>query len=362
MYQNLTDNILGRNSNAFSVDMLKKLFKGEKILYSPVNYYTGLIMLLIGCDENSESQLMKILHIENINDKLVENHNELQKIINYTDDKENLIVKSINKFFVDNGYIPCDELVEKIEKFGKLQEGNFCEIEKEMSNINKFMKTETNDLFSDILDNIEIQKLNRGINVSCMYLKASWVNRFEIEKTEQREFINLAGDKKMVNYMTQIEYFPYMENENVQILRLNVCSQLYSLLFVLPKNDTSFLMPTLEDYEKYCTSCLYKSVKVSIPKFNHVMKQSMYDDFHKLGLVQIFKNDGVKKYLKIDDMIGSISFTINENGIGDAVAENSEIFDFERNIQADFNANKPFSYFLMHNETGVILIAGVYNE
>lgn len=137
--------------------------------------------------------------------------------MNYVDAAENLLIKSVNNIYIDCNYVINPETMEKIKKFDELQVCDFSS-DTVFDNINKFFEKETENSFSNILSDIENTELKNGINVALLYLSASWVDRFEIEKTSQDEFTNFEGKVKIVDFMSRIEYFPYMETDEYVFL------------------------------------------------------------------------------------------------------------------------------------------------
>ena len=155
------------------------------------------------------------------------------------------------------------------------------------------------------------------------------------------------------------------------MLELPYFDEKASMIILLPENQKLFSQLQKDISMDYAYSMMdslnYQNINLSIPKFRIEYKADLAKLFFSIGMKMPFTNDAdfhdmvCDEDVKIDKIIHQTFIEIDESGTEAAAATAvvmSRVTSINPNETIEFNANKPFIFFIKENTTGSILFMG----
>lgn len=353
----------------------------DNVVISPLSISYALLMTNAGSDNATSSNIINSLGLEGVNKKYI--YNSIEKTI---DNLKNKKVHINNSIWIqnDNCYKPNEKYVKFIKDIFK---GDIFFVDFYQNyfslvyDINKWTSDKTNKTIDNIVSVQDIKKSTVQVLINTLYYKNNWSLPFDPTKTRPLIFKGVNGNIKAPT-MYQTNYFSYMKNSSCEILKLPFKDSSTSLIVILPDsslslNDFLFNYSNLQ-FKKDILKLENKRGSIYIPKFNINYNISLKDILINMGMFIPFdpylanfdkfwdysykcKDNPPKHY--IDIVNHKTNFNLDENGI-EATAATSVIMNRITTINLDkqfnFNANRPFLYFLYDDEIQSILFVGQY--
>ena len=174
--------------------------------------------------------------------------------------------------------------------------------------------------------------------------------------------------------MYGIEYFDYMEDEQVQVVELPYKGDDLSMLIVLPKSKEAAAMQKLvanlstTQIDKWTKQLENKEVLLIMPKFKLEENYQMEPLLAKKGMPIAFGsqadyslfNDDLS--LAVDSVIHKAVVEVDEKGTVAAAATSIVISVVSASYNAEFTADHPFIFMIKDNKTDAILFLGQVNK
>ncbi|VDK62829.1 unnamed protein product [Anisakis simplex] len=185
---------------------------------------------------------------------------------------------------------------EAFEKyFRTILEGIENKPERDSFSIGPAFQLDTANKIKDLVRADMFNKLTSMVLVNAIYFNGSWLNPFEDLRTKKKTFYQAADSTREVEMMFNDGYFPYYENDKVQVLGLPYEGyQVYMYVF-LPKDKYG-----LEEFEKSLKGEeLLKLISetnsmdaiVELPKFKIEEEFQLVKALKKIGIVDAFDKD-----------------------------------------------------------------------
>ena len=352
----------------------------ENIFFSPYSIRTAFGMLYEGAQGNTAKELENIFAFETDEKKRLSSvHNELK---NYNSMNDGYGIQVANSFWANRDRVikPAYKSILKDYYFAQLETINVKNSQESADRINLWVNDKTKGRIPSIIDSRDIVynppiEETLAVLVNAIYFKAKWFRPFESEDTKKRDFYISENGKIEVDmmYIKDERHFGYLENDKVQVLKMryqnveNMPSM--SMIVVLPKKDN------ISDAENYIylnkiseiqKSFEFPEVIVYFPKFELSWKMEMLETIENMGLNNI-KPD----YYKICDLKPLEEFKISkvyhkafikidekETEAAAVTAIVSAIVGSLPSQPKIFNANHPFIYLIVDNDTNQILFMG----
>ncbi|CAK9178610.1 unnamed protein product [Ilex paraguariensis] len=249
---------------------------------------------------------------------------------------------------------------------------------------NSWAKKATKGLITDVLHDIHPNtKLLLG---NAVYFKGSWIDEFDREQTENRDFYPLDGDKVSVPFMTSNENYLYGSFNGFKVLKIPYQSgqdeKMFSMYFFLPdKRDglENLLTKVNSDPGFLHKHFELRSVEFNefwIPKFKFSSTFETSKTMIEMGLTLPFMEDcmeltkmvelpsGVPLY--ISQIIQKASIEVDEGGTEAAAVTMTDYCGccLEADIPEteNFVADHPFMFMIKEETSGMVLFTGaVFN-
>lgn len=202
--------------------------------------------------------------------------------------------------------------------------------------------------------------------MNATYFKGCWSKEFDKENTVKESFRNNDGTVSTVEMMNQYDQFSYAETGNMKLIRLPYGNGTYSMCVALSDDEIS-----ADDVRNAFENAImgtYK-VKLKMPRLDiKTQTDAAIQSFlRSLGVEDVFNPLAVNlsgindECPAISSIRQSAAIKVDEQGT-EAAAVNSVDMWADVNPAAieerEFYMNKPFSFFIQENNTGVILFMG----
>ncbi len=357
-------------SNEFCFDWLKQAYKKDNnLVFSPQSVSIAMAMAYDGSKWRTKSEIAKVMHF---NRKISTNQQAWAEYINFFDQIKTPLFHMSNAALVQKNYNFLDSYINGVKNYKAMMkdadftEASKCEIARE--NLNRWVERETEYKIKSLIHKNDIDDKTRLILVNAIYFKAKWKNAFsEIhaaafyngKNTYKCEFMNVKGE------------FNFYENNDFQVVEIPYASNLSSMIILLPKGkDLESIIQGLntEILETISTNMKKQEMRLSIPKFKLETRTEMKKQFQSMGIKRAFstkanfKRMNGKRNLMISDIIHQAVIELNEKGTEASAATAVIVKEKGAPRIPQFNANKPFVFFVRENKMGSILFSGILEK
>ncbi|KAL0281645.1 UNVERIFIED_CONTAM: hypothetical protein PYX00_002570 [Menopon gallinae] len=375
---------LYKGQQRFSIGVLKVLneFQSDRnIFFSPHSMYQSLLLAYIAASNETERAIQKALHLPETQSKLttiqnygLEKYFQSMREVNGSSDYE---FKTCNKIYLSPEIKPRECMAKLLNE--ELEVVNFGEDpESARKRINSWVEKTTKAHIKELLSPDAVHENTKLILANAAYFKGLWKSKFLAENTKKNSlFYVRTDDIKIVDLMAQKGTFNYMISETLKahILELPYKGDEISMIVMLPpfeKNAVDDLIKrlsedSLEDIIDF--DDLYpRQVEIEFPKFTVEQTLDMRPVFEKLGLSEVFGDEGDFSTLTgegadvhFTDAIHKSKIEVDEDGTVAAAATAIFTFRSSRPLEpTKFIANHPFIYFIYDKMSQNILFMGVY--
>ena len=234
--------------------------------------------------------------------------------------------------------------------------------------INDWVAEKTEDRIKDLLSEGSISEMTRLVLTNTVYFNASWLTKFEHERTAGSAFRLADGSAPSVPTMHGELEGGYADAADFTAAELPYDGGEVSMVVVLPKDGT-----TLEAFEAgldgaklqaIAAALKPESLQVSLPKFKFENKVSLRETLTALGMGVAF-GDGADftgihqpDDLYISDVIHQTFVAVDEDGT-EAAAATAVVLDGKAApMGTEFKADRPFLFFIRDVQTGAVLFLG----
>ena len=327
--------------------------KGQNLIISPLSIYQVLSLLANGANGETQSEMLKTLGSNNIDELNEINYKILKKAEGFsTIDIANAVMTKFRP--MEDFCSIADKYLAPIQPLVSVdQVNNWCS-EKTHGKINKIIE--------------ELNPETVMLLLNAVYFKGKWIKYFEKESNLKLPFFNFKKNenKKLIETMIQTDYFNYKENSDMQIIELPFLEDFMSAIIILPSvtQDINKFIDTLfqkkSDFDKIINKLDYAKVYLELPKFEIEFSEILNDVIKELGMKKLFdymqadlsgldKNKNIyvskiihKTYLKVNE-VGTEAAAVT------AVVLNEMVLFDEREKIYKMIINRPFIFLIKNN-------------
>lgn len=258
--------------------------------------------------------------------------------------------------------------------------------------INEWASRNTNGLINKMLEASDIDPSALAFLMNALYFKAPWVPRnsdplFMKESTRDQEFFTGGCDATIVPTMHAYRNFRYADLDSFRVLEIPYASGKFAMYILLPEGEYGGDMPEAMPYIYTFSSLLkdfptldwkailskldYRTVNLSLPRFETSSSYRLNDSLQKLGMTQAFTSASQFDRMFadpavqacIDMVIQKARISVTEWGTEAAavtVVGMKESSAYNPEPPVDFICDHPFAYLIAEKTSGTILFAGAY--
>jgi len=372
-----TDTVNAANQFAFELYGQYKN-TNDNVFFSPYSISSALEMTYEGARGKTAGEMQSVFHFNTDPNIRISSFAKLYSEINPKNASYQL--STANALWAQKSYPFNVDYLKTIETYygGKATNLDFiADTEGSRKTINSWVSSKTNDKIPELFAPGTLDQSTRMVLTNAVYFKGKWSDPFDKYGTQQKDFTTAAGTKTSASTMHKQSNFEYAENINYQAISLPYENNDLSMVILLPK--TGKMAETeknlsLAEFSKINKSLNSELVDVSLPKFKFDTSYDMNDTLSSMGMPTAFDAsnadfsgmDGTKN-LYIGIVIHKAYVNVDEEGTEAAAATGvgmkaASVIPTETVQPKIFNADHPFIFAIMHNQSGSILFMGKVND
>ena len=379
---------LVESTQKFSFAFYRELLKNEthadeNLFFSPLSLHFGLSMTALGAKDETQKQMLDVLHLEKLTKAEKLRFREFGKYFRY--DNRLLVYSMTNRLWHD----PASTIRPAFQKeltdyFDTTITPMNLKKQPEASRkaINKAIAQDTNQKIRDLLPPGFITKDTELILANAMIFRGKWASPFKKENTRPEPFFLADGTQKETLMMRQPHqvFFIYQE-ETFQAVSLPYYTgtknkplpeskrRSTSMIILLPNEKTD--LPALEEkltselWEKITKNMKQKYVDLKLPKFRVDTRLDLNPCLQRLGITEAFvpqKADFTGIFdtglLFLQKAIHGAFVDVDEEGTEAVAGTVSSLNYYGMDKPIIFHADHPFLFFIHDDTTGAILFMG----
>uniref|UniRef100_A0A8R1U0N6 SERPIN domain-containing protein n=1 Tax=Onchocerca volvulus TaxID=6282 RepID=A0A8R1U0N6_ONCVO len=358
----------------FALDLIRTATTNdESVVLSPFSVVQALTMTYVGAEGETKKQMSNVLTKGQGRQQFNKYFSSL--LTDITKKKGKYILNLANRIYIQQNFDLKLAYLNIIKSHydGQLQQVNFTQedaIDDIITEINKWVMQQTNDKIKNLISQSDISTDTKLLLVNAVYFKGNWKKSFNKKMTKKKTF---HGDKlKEMEMMTMEGYFPYYEDDDVQVLGMPYAGDEVHLYIVLPQKQSG-----LVDIEKnltgkkllhYMQSCSEIEVKVEIPKFKIENRTELVNSLQEMGINDAFTSaanfTGITDVpLYINAVFHESFIEVNEKGTEAAAASAVGIFLRSAPITLApvklFRANHPHLFAITWHSSTILFIGRI---
>ncbi|XP_034948450.1 antichymotrypsin-2-like isoform X2 [Chelonus insularis] len=370
---------VSRSINQFSNKFYEALSKDESknIITSPLSAAMVLRMVAYGARGKTSNELSSILHF-NIDDE--SQKRGVQNLITELNDVKNVNLTLANKVFLAKGLKVNPEYLRITETiFHSVTETvDFTNSLAASNSINNWCERQTHSHIKDIVKPDDFDAATALVLVNAVYFKGNWLNKFNKNETQLRNFYVDSQTVKKVPMMHRLGSYRYgfLPEVDARFIELpyesSDDSDLLKMVIILPNNIDGLpkVEASLHKFNLYqYLSGEFHEVDLFMPKFKIESSMDLKDPLEAMGLIEIFRDTadftGIvdSPPLKVGKVIQKAFIEVNEEGSEATVATVSDLQNRvgdEDSIKqtVNFIVDKPFIMLITNINT--IIFNGRY--
>ncbi|XP_065215763.1 leukocyte elastase inhibitor C-like [Planococcus citri] len=383
-------------ASEFALSMAKLLYKqsvGKNVVFSPINIYSALALVLLGADGGTFDEIValmglprgkkdeEITQVHKILGEVLEAVENTSDFIAYTEEGEkNLksIINVTNGVFVQEKISLVQSYVTQVQSFYKSEISNvdFCNNSaKATETINEFISKSTQQRIPRLFEQ-PIDSATCIVLASCVYFKATWNNQFSKHSTSDENFYT-GSENVLVKMMHFEKEVPYIDlpNLHLEAVCLDYKGNDVSMIVILPKPEKTLndVVSSLrvDDLQLIADQSTSTNIDLKLPRMKFSWKSSINDYLVQLGLEKAFSNQcqltnmvsGIP--VNISRVTHAAEIEVDEDGTEASAATVIEIMlccYIEPVTPKPFHVNRPFLFYIYHQKTRSILFFGTVHN
>lgn len=332
----------------------------ENYMFSPLSIKMALAMAANGANGATLEEILKTLNIEDL-----ETFNEMAlNLIQAYSENESVRLSIANSIWLnkDHHYEEVsfsDSYQTIIEEYYKGY-SQVVDNEDAVETINDWVNEKTNGKISELIDNSEFL----AFLANAIYFRGDWASQFDELATKEDTFTDRNNLESQMQFMNQIGYFEYFEENGLQIVKLPYKDGKTSMYIALT-DDRQI------DLTQKITEMSSKRVQLSIPKFEVKFEVELSDALKEMGIVTAFKEyeadlKGMFTEISENTFISSVVHKtfISVDEFGTEAAAVTGISVGVTSMPTDepilFKADRPFTYIIRDDVNNEILFMGEF--
>lgn len=360
-------------NTAFALDLYGKLRTQEGNLFlSPYSISTALAMTCGGARGNTEKQMAAALRFTVPQEQLHLGFAALQSRLNAVQQKSKVTLTTANAIWVQQGYAvkpPFTELC-RTRYQSEVNTADFAGNKSgACRTINDWVAGKTQQRIKNILAADKLPDTVRMILVNAIYFKGDWASRFDKQRNYRAEFQVVEGRTPTVEFMAQLQNFPYAETPKLQLLEMPYTEKSLSMLVLLPSATSSLAeleaSLTASNLAVWVGAMRPMPVAVLFPKFEFAHGFDLRQALESLGMTDAFRPEraaltgiSTEPRFHLGPVLHEAFVKVNEEGTEAAAATTGHGIGCSASYQANFRADRPFLFLIRDNSTGSILFLG----
>ncbi|KAJ0044212.1 hypothetical protein NL108_010664 [Boleophthalmus pectinirostris] len=366
---NITD--LSHKNMDFAVNLYRRIssYHDKNIFFSPLSISTSFAALLMATGGVTRDEILNGLNWQQL-----DRANEPEIIPQLF----HLLYKNITQ----NGSLSLDQdmamfvsdklsmektFEEQMEKYfeADIKAVDFSDMRQSVAYINNYIKDKTNDRVQDMISSLDAGTQLMILNT--IFFRGNWKSPFNPNFTKTEAFY--IDNYHMVNVQMMYKEARFFMGHD-QALRVKVLKIPYehdvSLLIVLPNEGVDYT--AIDDeinadrFQEWLQSLRPLKVEVHLPKFKLEQSYELHNLLPNLGVNILFTDSAnltklhKDQDMKVSEVLHKAVIDVDETGTTAAAATTIGIIPYS--LPPSFIANRPFFFFIYHEDTNTLLFMG----
>jgi serpin B len=158
--------------------------------------------------------------------------------------------------------------------------------------INAWVDHATAGKITDLLHRGDLNASTRFVLTNAVYFKGAWTSAFQKAATREQDFTRGDGTVKKVPLMAQQGIFPYLQQDDFQVIALPYGDRQFSMYILLPNADKSLrdLLPALtpQHWQQWLARMHPTEALIALPRFKASYDAEMSQALADLGMREAF--------------------------------------------------------------------------
>jgi len=236
--------------------------------------------------------------------------------------------------------------------------------------INQWVSDETKEKIQDLIPQGAITNDTRLVLSNAIYFKATWLEPFNENLTEDGIFYGLDDEEIPAQMMKtgQDASFRYLKEDGYQVVEMPYIGNQVSMLVVVPDQgrfeefEDQF---SVEELNHIVDSLNYSPLELTFPKFEFETEISLASTLAAMGMPTAFSDaadfSGMTgaKDLFISDVFHKAFVSVDEEGT-EAAAATAVVMTLTSMPESplELTVDRPFLFLIREHETGTVLFMG----
>ncbi|XP_038189674.1 serpin B9-like [Arvicola amphibius] len=373
-------NTLSEANGTFAIHLLKILCQNnpsKNVCYSPVSISSALAMVLLGAKGDTAVQISQTLGLNTEEDI----HRGFQCLLNNLNKPDRkYLLRMANRIFAENTCELPPTCKESCLQFyhSELEQLSFAKApEESRKHINTWVSKQTEGKIPELLSGGSVDSETRLVLVNALYFNGKWHQQFENTHTREMPFKINQKEERPIQMMCQEDRFnhAYINEVQAQMLEMPYEGMELSLLVLLPDDGVDLSQVennlTFEKVTAWTKPDFMKSIyiEVFLPKFKLEEDYKMESVFQHLRMADVFRGSKAdssamspEKDVYLSKFVHKTVVEVNEEGTEAAAASAIISHDCGHIPALTFCADRPFLFFIRHNETNSLLFCGRFSS
>jgi serpin B len=366
---------LAESNNLFSIDLFKQIqARSENLIFSPYSIGTVLAMIYSGSGGTTAAEMSEVLYFprQGLLDPV---ELGMRESILAADTMPGTDLRLANAIWAQEDFSFLPSYLTRVEKYydAPLTLLDFTETsnrEESRKRINQWVGEKTNNRIQDLIQPGILDASTRLVLTNAIYFNGGWMFPFDKGATSSSLFHVSKHESIQADFMHQTRSYPYYEDEEIQAISLPYKDSRMALVVILPRSIEGWRMISqVISYERInlvTSEMRTREVQLALPKFTSVLQINLRQELTAMGMGTAFSRhadlSGMtgEKNLFVDEVIHKAFIEVDEQGT-EATAATAAIIGLKSSLRDEpvtMNADHPFVFFLLDQQTGCIIFTG----
>ena len=362
-----TNNNFSNSVTSFGKNILIKEYKKNNTVVSPLSLHLAFDMLYNGAEGLTEKEMNQTLNYPSNMDKKAISE-QSKAIMDNLKSNDSMVLEIANSLWAKKNFKIKKSFIDNSKKYF------YAEVKNNTNPklMNKWVSEKTHKKINQIV--------NDGVNIdtaliNAIYFNGNWVDKFNQDSTQDRDFTTLEKQKIKVPTMYKCDDMPYYENKKYQAVRLDYKGNKISMFVFLP-NEKKSIDDFVNDFSQNeflnaSKNLSRTNLELYLPKFKTECSFELSKTVEKLGMKSAFGNmanfNGIAEKLCISEIIHKTYIDVNESGTEaaavTAIVMNCTAVPFEEEIKPKcMRVDRPFFFVLSDNDSNIPVFMGVITK
>lgn len=363
---------LTKAHNEFGFKLYRQLqtgSAGQNIFLSPTSIATAFGMLYNGTTGPVRSEFGEVLEFSNVPDEGFNSANQ-SLIWNLATTDQSAELDIANSIWIRDGFaVESDFISTNVQHFDAVIK-NVPFNHQTVKDVNQWCSDKTRGKINSPLS--ELTPDDVMVLVNAVYFKGLWESPFDKQYTQPGEFTLVDNSKIHVPLMMKKESFHFVENAELQAVRLPFGEGKMAMSFILPKKGLESFQESIstEYFSQLQKEMQKQEIILHVPRFKINLKNDLKQSLISLGMTTAFTGtngfSGINpnENLSISQVIHDTFLEVKEDGAEAAAVTAIAIateMAFEKATPL-MKIDRPFFCAISNIETGnIIFVGSIFN-